>query len=32
MRDEYKKILVAVDGSDQSKEAIHEAVAIAKRN
>ena len=32
MRDEYKKILVAADGSDQSKEAIHEAVAIAKRN
>ena len=32
MRDEYKKILVAVDGSYQSKEAIHEAVAIAKRN
>ena len=32
MRDEYKRILVAVDGSDQAKEAIHEAVAIAKRN
>ncbi|MDT2859200.1 universal stress protein [Lactococcus lactis] len=32
MKDVYKKILVPVDGSAPSKEAIHEAVAIAKRN
>ncbi|RZI48483.1 universal stress protein [Lactococcus kimchii] len=32
MRDEYKKILVTVDGSDHAKEAVHEAIAIAKRN
>ncbi|KGH32438.1 universal stress protein [Lactococcus cremoris] len=32
MKDVYKKILVPVDGSAPSKEAIHEAVTIAKRN
>jgi len=32
MPDVYKKILVAVDGSEQSEAAFHEAVAIAKRN
>ena len=32
MPDKYKKILVAVDGSEQSEAAFHEAVAIAKRN
>ncbi|MEQ7202284.1 universal stress protein [Lactococcus lactis] len=32
MKDVYKKILVPADGSAPSKEAIHEAVAIAKRN
>lgn len=32
MRDEYKRILVAVDDSDQAKQAVHEAVAITKRN
>lgn len=32
MPETYKNILVAVDGSDQSKKAFDEAVAIAKRN
>ena len=32
MREIYKKILVAIDGSPQSDNAIHEAIAIAKRN
>ena len=32
MEAQYKSILVAVDGSDQSKDALHEAIAIAKRN
>lgn len=30
--DEYKNILVAVDGSEQSKKAFDEAINIAKRN
>jgi nucleotide-binding universal stress UspA family protein len=32
MVDEYKNILVAVDGSEQSKKAFDEAINIAKRN
>lgn len=32
MKDIYKKILVAVDDSKQSEQAVYEAVAIAKRN
>ena len=32
MVDEYKNILVAVDGSKQSKKAFDEAINIAKRN
>ncbi|MFC4771999.1 universal stress protein [Enterococcus hermanniensis] len=32
MVDEYKNILVAVDGSAQSKKAFDEAINIAKRN
>ncbi len=32
MRDKYTKILVPLDGSEQSKEALKEAVAVAKRN
>lgn len=30
--EKYRNILVAVDGSSQSKDAVHEAIAIAKRN
>ena len=32
MKKQYKTILVAVDGSDQSYNALHEAVKLAKRN
>lgn len=32
MSDTYKKILVAVDGSEQANDAVKEASAIAKRN
>lgn len=32
MKDVYKKILVAVDYSEEAQQAVHEAVAIAKRN
>lgn len=32
MEAKYRSVLVAVDGSDQSKDAVHEAIAIAKRN
>ncbi|PCR99070.1 universal stress protein [Lactococcus fujiensis] len=32
MKEVYNKILVAVDGSKQSENAVQEAVAIAKRN
>ena len=32
MRKQYKNILVAVDGSEQSYNAIKEAVGVAKRN
>jgi nucleotide-binding universal stress UspA family protein len=32
MVDDYKNILVAVDGSEQSKKAFDEAINIAKRN
>jgi nucleotide-binding universal stress UspA family protein len=32
MKDVYKKILVAVDESDQAMDALHEAAAVAKRN
>lgn len=32
MVSKYKKIVVAIDGSEQSEEAVKEAVAIAKRN
>ncbi|RZI49467.1 universal stress protein [Lactococcus kimchii] len=30
MMENYKKILVAIDGSEQAEEAVHEAVAICK--
>ena len=32
MNEDYKKILVAVDGSSQSKKAVVEALKIAERN
>ena len=32
MKDVYKKILVPVDGSNQAMNALHEAIAVAKRN
>jgi Universal stress protein UspA and related nucleotide-binding proteins len=32
MRENYKNILVAVDGSDQANQAIQEAIEISKRN
>ncbi|MBV7390120.1 MULTISPECIES: universal stress protein [Enterococcus] len=32
MKEEYKNILVAVDGSEQSTEAFKETMAVAKRN
>lgn len=32
MEAKYRSVLVAVDGSDQSKDAVHEAINIAKRN
>ena len=32
MRDKYTKILVPLDGSEQSKEALKEAVAVAKHD
>ncbi|MBO1306933.1 universal stress protein [Enterococcus sp. 669A] len=32
MREEYKNILVAVDGSEQAKKTFEEAVEVAKRN
>lgn len=32
MKEEYKNILVAVDGSEQSKKAFEEAVEVARRN
>lgn len=32
MKESYKNILVAVDGSDKSEEAFQEAINIAKRN
>ena len=32
MPDKYKKILVAVDGSEHSAKALKEAIAIAERN
>lgn len=32
MKETYKKILVAVDGSEQSYSAVREAIAIAERN
>lgn len=32
MNDNYKKILVAVDGSEQANDAVKEANAIAKKN
>lgn len=32
MNDNYKKILVAVDGSEQANDAVKEATAIAKKN
>ena len=32
MREKYKNILVAVDGSEQSDKAVREAVKIAARN
>ncbi|WP_428815907.1 universal stress protein [Lactococcus lactis] len=32
MKDVYKKILVPVDDSNQAMNALHEAIAVAKRN
>ena len=32
IRENYKNILVAVDGSDQANQAIQEAIEISKRN
>ena len=32
MKDVYKKILVPVDNSNQAMNALHEAIAVAKRN
>ncbi|MGG5316448.1 universal stress protein [Enterococcus sp. AZ072] len=32
MKEEYKNILVAVDGSEQAKKAFGEAIEVAKRN
>ena len=32
MKDVYKKILVPVDDSNQAMKALHEAIAVAKRN
>ncbi|AOA00351.1 universal stress protein [Carnobacterium divergens] len=32
MENEYRRILVAVDGSEQSKHAFYKAVEVAKRN
>ncbi|MCT1226525.1 universal stress protein [Lactococcus lactis] len=32
MKDVYKKILVPVDDSSQAMNALHEAIAVAKRN
>ncbi|MCJ1977586.1 universal stress protein [Lactococcus paracarnosus] len=32
MKDQYKNILVAVDGSEQAYNAVREAIAITKRN
>ncbi|QEA61861.1 universal stress protein [Lactococcus lactis] len=32
MKDVYKKILVPVDDSNQAVNALHEAIAVAKRN
>ncbi|MDN5462656.1 MAG: universal stress protein, partial [Lactococcus sp.] len=32
MKDQYKNILVAVDGSEQAYNAVREAIEITKRN